>query len=199
MKWDSRNSMRTAMKYLVPFWVAFVVCPSFIVLHELAHLGAGTWLGFEGQLHYAKVTGTIPAEKNTPQANLFHTAAGPLAQALLTIVGFLGLYRLRKNRRFAHATPLDWLATTLILNAGRWVSGLAGPPRCIDERQISAILGMPAWLLPVVLGPLAIIPLVMAIRWHAPGSRLIPFACLILGASASAFVWFRFLGPFLLP
>jgi hypothetical protein len=187
------------MKFLVPFLVAFVVCPAFIVLHELAHLGAGDWLGFDGQLHYAKVTGVIPQDKLTPQADLLHTGAGPLAQALLTVGGFVGLYWLRRNRRTSPATLLDWLATVLILNAGRWVWGLAGPPRCIDERQISQILGMPAWLIPDILGLLAVIPLVIAVRLHPPGSRLLPFTALILGASAATVVWFRLLGPLLLP
>ena len=187
------------MKHVVPFVIALVVCPSFILLHELAHFGTGAWLGFEIHLHYAKVTGVIPAEKNTPQVNLFHASAGPLAQAILTVAGLIGLYLLRRKRRTLPATPLDWLATTLILNAGRWVAGLAGPPCCLDERYISELLGMPASLLPGILGLLAIIPLVMAVRLHPPRSRLLPFTCLILGGFGAAFVWLRLLGPILLP
>jgi hypothetical protein len=60
--------------------------------------------------------------------------------AVLPVVGFLLLRRLRMHRREAALTPGDWLATSLVLNAGRWLRCLASPP-FHPQRKDEARLG----------------------------------------------------------
>jgi len=100
------------------------------------------------------------------------------------------------------ATPGDWVATSFVLNVGRWLRSFAGPPsRSMpeDEAFISRAMGLPAWLLPYFLGAVAIIAVVATIRLHPPGDRLIPFLALGIGGVAGAFLWMKVVGPFLLP
>jgi len=191
------KEMRFVPKRLVPFWCAFVICPACILFHELGHCLAGACLGFSVQLHYAKTTLTIPNEKDTPPVAIFHAGAGPLVTAILAVVGLLWLHGLRRHRREARPTPTDWLATSLVLNAGRWVVSVIRPRH--DEVLVSQTLGMPGWLLPCLLGVLAFIPLVAAIRLHPPGARLLPFSSLLLGGGTGVLLWMRLLGPLLLP
>ena len=189
--------MVMALKYLIPFLCAFAVGPACIVCHELGHCLGGVCLGLGVQLHYAETIVHVPKEKDTPATAIVHAGAGPLATAVMVTGGFLWLYWLRRHRREAEATPGDWLATSLVLNAGRWVAGLIRPRH--DEVLVSQSLGMPAWALPYLLGALALIPLAAAIRLHPPGARLLPFASLLLGGVAGFFAWTRLLGPVLLP
>jgi hypothetical protein len=189
--------MSPASKFFVPFLCAFVACPVFIVLHELGHCVAGFWLGARVELHYANTILTIPQGKDTPQTAIFHAGAGPMFSAGLVGVGFLWLYRLRRHRREENPTPSDWLATSLVLNAGRWVVSFIRPRH--DEVLVSQSLGLPGWLLPCSLGLLAFIPLVATLRLHPPGTRLLPFTFLCSGGLLGTLVWTKLLGPLVLP
>ena len=189
--------MSTMRKLLVPFLCAFVACPVFIVLHELGHCVAGIWLGARVQLHYANTMLTIPHDKDTPQTAIFHAAAGPLVSAGLVGTGFFWLYTVRRARRGTNPTWSDWLATTLVLNAVRWIFSFIRPRH--DEVVVSQGLGMPGWLLPCSLGLLAFIALVATVRLHPPGARLLPFTCLSAGGLLGTLVWTRLLGPIVLP
>jgi len=120
--------MRSATKYLLPFLFAFATFPAFIVLHECGHYLAGARLGLNAKLRYAETTFTGPREKLTEQTNVLITCAGPLVGAVLMVAGFVWLRRARQQRLAAAPTPGDWLATSLALNAGRWLRGFAGPP-----------------------------------------------------------------------
>lgn len=186
-----------ALKYLIPFLCAFVAGPAYIVCHELGHCIGGVCLGLRVKLHYAETIVYVPKEKDTPATDIVHAGAGPLVTAVMAAGGFLWLYRLRRHRREAEATPGDWLATSLVLNAGRWAGGFIRPGQ--DEAFVSQTLGLPWWLLPYLLGVVAFIPLVAAVRLHPPGARLFPFASLLLGGLTAFLVWTRLLGPLLLP
>jgi len=185
-------------KSLLPFVCGFVACPASLLLHELGHCVAGVCLGFKVKLRYAATVLMVPNHKDALQAYLLHTGAGPLVTAVLAGAGLLWLHRLRKHRRDATPTLSDWLATSLILNAGRWFRGFTGPyPK--DEAHISQAIGLPAWLLPAPLGLLAVIAAVAAVRLHPRGSRLFPFFWMGLGCTIGVLLWMRLLGPFLLP
>jgi hypothetical protein len=190
--------MSTSRKCLVPFLCAFVACPAFIFLHELGHYLAGACLGFGGKLHYASVSGIML----TWQADALLVSAGPLVQAALAVAGFLWLRRLRGHCREAAPTLGDWLATSLALNAGRWLRAFTGPPshpQPRDETLVSQAIGLPAWFLPYLLGLLAVIALIATMRLHPPGGRSLPFLSLGLGGAIGIHLWMRLVGPFLLP
>jgi hypothetical protein len=102
----------------------------------------------------------------------------------------------------AAATPGDWLATSLALNAGRWLRGFIGPPahpQPGDEAFLSQAMGLPQWFLPYSLGLFALIALIAIIRLHPRGNRLVPFSSMLLGGVIGCFVWTRVVGPLLLP
>jgi hypothetical protein len=194
--------MNPAAKCLILFLSGFVVCPALMILHELRHYAAGSCLGFKATLHYGATTWSAAEEKSMPQTAVLAVSAGPLGDAVLAGVGLLWLYRLRGHRREAAPTLVDWLATILAVQAGRWLRGFTGPPSSPqppDEAFISQALGMPAWLLPYLFALLCLIPLGAMVRLHPPGARLLPFTCLIVGACAGGLVWLTFLGRFLLP
>jgi hypothetical protein len=175
-----------------------VACPAFVFLHELAHYIAGACLGFGGKLHYGQVTGI----RLTWQSDALVTAAGPLLQAGLAVAGFVWLCNLRRERREAAPTLDDWLATTLALNAGRWLRGLTGPPsnpQPPDEALLSRAIGLPSWFLPYLLALAAVIALIACVRLLPPGGRLLPFLSMGLGGAIGIHLWMNIVGPFLLP
>src|SRR6267378_824040 len=98
---------------------------------------------------------SAPKEKLTLQANVLVTCAGPLVGAVLVVAGFVLLRTARKHRIEGAPTLADWLATSLALNAGRWLRGFTGPPshpQPADEAFVSQALGLPKWFLPYSLG-----------------------------------------------
>ena len=194
--------MNPLRKCIAPFLCAFVACPVFILLHELGHYAAGASLGVSVKLHYAEVSGIIAKKKLTWQSSVLLTAAGPFVNAALAAVGFLWLHRLRRQRREAEPTLRDWLATTLVLNAGRWLRGFTGPPSHAqpkDESLVSQAIGLPAWFLPYLLALLAVIAVIATLRLHPPGGRFLPFLSMGLGGVTGVFLWMNVVGPYLLP
>jgi len=195
--------MTSSRKWLALFVSALVASPIFVFLHELGHYAAGAFLGFSVKLHYGQVTGTMPKEAIVWRGDAVQASAGPLVQAVLALTGFVWLRRLRQHRREATATTRDWLATiTIVLNAGPWFRGIAEPlgsSQLVDEALVSEASGPPAWLLPCLLGFLAVIAIFATIQLHPPGNRLLPFVCVGLGGAIGFFAWIRIVGPFLLP
>jgi hypothetical protein len=141
--------------------------PSFIFFHECGHYAMARCLGLNAQFRFAEVriTGT-----NTPS---FHkkddwiVLAGPLTNFLLMIAGFV------------------WL---------RCFAGTPAHPQPADEAQLSRIAGCPPWVLPYLLGILAVWVIVMIVRLHPPGSRLIPFASIFTGGIIGVVLWLRVVG-----
>jgi len=194
--------MNTSWKWLVPFFCAFVACPTFIVLHELGHYVTGACLGASVKLHYGNVSGSMPKEKFTWRADVLQTSAGPLVNAALAAAGFLWLYGLRTTRREAVTSLADWLATSVALNAGRWLRGFTGSPahpQPHDEARLSQAFGLSAWFLPYLLALLAVVVLLSTVRLHPPGGRLLPFLSAGLGGVIGILFWMRLAGPLLLP
>ena len=190
-------------KHLLPFLCALVACPAFILLHECGHYVAGSCLGLSPTLHAGEVQPNPAKEKITQHAEILFTSGGPLMGAVLAVVGFLWLRRLRVHRREAASNSCDWLATSLVLlNVGRGFQALAGTPshpRPSDEAFLSRALGLPAYLFPYSFGLLAVIALVGTVRLHPPGGRLLPFLSMLLGSVIGALLWLELVGPFLLP
>jgi hypothetical protein len=129
-------------------------------------------------------------------------AGGPVVTALMTIGGFFWLWHLRRGRLEAAATSADWLATFLVLCAIRWLRCFgASPahPQPKDEALLSAGFGWPPWLLPHLIASAALALVVVAIRLHPRGGRLVPFGCAFLGCCLGWFLWLKVFGPKILP
>src|SRR5262249_46052093 len=157
------------------------------VLHECGHVLAGRSIGWPAKVHYADSSFDVPKDKFSPRNNALVTIAGPLVNALLGASGFLWLLASRIRRRDAKATPADWVATTLAMNAGRWLRCFAGSPTHPmpdDEAWLSRAIGLPGWLLPYCLGVIAVVVIVATIRLHPPESRPMPFLSFGLGGIA---------------
>jgi hypothetical protein len=193
--------MHPGAKYSMLFLAGFVVQPASIVFHELRHYAAAYCLGYNPTVHFALTT--WPGSEQMPKTSAVLTVgAAPLGDAVLAGVGLWWLYWLRRHRPEKPATASDWIATLLAAQAWRWMRGFSvfsSNPQPGDEMFLSRILGMPAWVLPLLLALLCLIPLRAMIRLHPPGERLLPFACLLSGACAGGVVWLNLLGPRLLP
>ncbi len=193
------KAMNKAQRLLLPFFCALLAGPVFIVLHEWGHVMAARSVGWGAKLQFAETRFDVPKEKFTQRRNVLVTIAGPLVQILLAVAGFLWLRTSRVHRLSTVVTPGDWVATTLVLNVGRWLRSFAGSPShplSDDEAFISRAMGLPGWLLPYFLGLVAI---VATIRLHPPGARLIPFLTWSVGGVVGFFLWMKVAGPFLLP
>jgi hypothetical protein len=181
---------------------AFLLSPTFIVLHECGHVLAGKSIGWPAKLHYGDSQFDVPKDKFSHRKNVLVTTAGSLVSTLLAVSGFLWLRASRIQRRVAVATPAEWVATTLVMNVGRWLRTFAGSPihpMSDDEAFISKAMGLPGWFLPYCLGAIAVVVVVATIRLHPPGGRLMPFLSLGLGGVVGSLLWMKVLGPFLLP
>ncbi|MEW6302109.1 MAG: hypothetical protein AB1705_01470 [Verrucomicrobiota bacterium] len=171
--------------------------PAVILLHECGHYFASAALGLTAHFHYAEVTTdySLPVSSHALQ---LVTVAGPAVEALLAIGGFFWLWRLRRGRLEAPATCWDWLATFLVLCAGRWLRGLLRLSGS-DEAFLSASFGFPEWLFPCLLAPAALALLIAAVRLHPRGNRLAPFGSAVLGAGLGVILWLKVFGPRILP
>ena len=186
----------------VPFFCGLVLFPSFIIAHEFGHALTSLCFGLKTKLHFAETTYTGLQQQLTPTVNLVITAAGVMAGVLLMAVGYVWLWMRRRHRRSEPVTLLDWLATSLAMNAGRWLRGLTGPPsnpQPNDEAFISKALGLPSWLLPYCLTLVALIALVAIVREHPSGQRLLPFSAIMFGGFIGCALWMWLIGPMLLP
>ncbi len=187
---------------LLPFFCALFLSPVLLIAHELAHYVAGVWVGgSELKLHYACVTGNLAGE-HVSRRDAIMTGAGPLMQAVLAVGGFLWLGHARKQGPDGAARLGGWIATLLALNAARWLRGFTGlpsHPQPQDEAVVSQALGLPAWFLPYLLVPLAVIAVVALVRLHRLGHRFLPFLSMGLGVMVSGVLWMTLVGPLLLP
>ena len=193
--------MTSCRRYLLLFLLGLLAGPTFIILHELRHYAVASALGGTPTLHSRLTTCATPSRMG-PHGKLLVILAGPAGDALMGGVGLLWLYLLRRHRREAAPTLVEWLATTLALSAARWLRGFGGlpsHPQPGDEVLLSQAMGMPNWFLPYLLAPLCVIPLIAVIRLHPPGARLAPFAALILGGLVGRQLWILAAGPCLLP
>jgi hypothetical protein len=175
--------------------------PAVLLLHECGHYFASVALGLTTHFHFAEVTTNYTLPVSTRDMQLVG-AAGPAVEALLAIGGFFWLRRLRRGRLQAPATSWDWLATFLVLCAGRWLRGFTGPPgrpQPPDEAFLSASFGFPEWLFPYLLAPAALALLIAAVRLHPRGNRLAPFGSAVLGVGLGLVLWLKVLGPRILP
>lgn len=183
------------------FFFGVLFGPAVLLLHECGHYFASVALGLTAHFHFAEVTTTYPLPVSSRAMQLV-TAAGPAVEALLAIGGFFWLWRLRRSRLQAPATCWDWLATFLVLCAGRWLRGFTGTPgqpQPADEAFLSASFGFPEWLFPYLLAPAALALLIAAVRLHPRGNRLAPFGSAVLGAGLGVILWLKVFGLRILP
>lgn len=175
--------------------------PVVILLHEYGHYVVAMAVGVTPHMHYGETTANY-SHSPLPRSSLLITAGGPAVTALMTLAGFVWLWHLRRGRSGEVATCADWLATFLALCAIRWVRCFtASPahPQPGDEAILSAGFGFPPWLLPYLIGLASLALLVVTIRLHPRGSRLVPFGSALVGIYFGCFLWFEVVGPRILP
>ncbi len=198
MRWLARALPQR--RNVIPFITGLVLAPVFIFLHEAAHFGTARVLGFKATLH-SGVTTVYYSHLPPPRADLVVTAAGPALQVLIGGAGLLWLNRLRQHRRTETATWTYWVATWSALNAGRWVdspfriSAIPTP----DEVLLVSASGLPLVLGLTFLAALAAGAVIITVRLHPRGARLIPFLYGFAGGFAGMQLWLHWLGPRLLP
>jgi hypothetical protein len=186
-------------KLLVPFVFGLCLVPGFIVLHEAGHYIAASALGLDPRFEYAEVKLTLPASESQRAAVV---ASGPLVELVLTLVGVIWLSRLRSDRRHLAPTARDWLATGCALAAARWLrcfTGTPANPKPADEAFLSQFLGLPSWVLPYALAPLAVAAIVYVIRLHPAKMRLLPFSVVFAAGLGGLFLWLTAVGPWIFP
>jgi hypothetical protein len=177
---------------LVIFLVGIIVAPVAILLHEFGHFGTAFMFGLKPHLHFALTT-TAPT---TSFHGFLVTAAGPIVTALISIGGIISLWSQRRHQVRPPKVWRLWLATFCALCAGRW---LRPPSHLSDEVRLSAYLGLAPGLLPCAAVALGLVILVLTVRLHEPGKRLIPFSSAILGLCFGIMLWTSVLGPRVLP
>lgn len=187
---------------LFRFFLGILFAPTIILLHECGHYAAATAFGFNPKLHSSEISLQTTKREINHGEFMVITAAGPAVEAVLALGGIYWLWQLRHKRKLAPVTSIDWLPTFFAICAGRWLrcfTGTPASPQPGDEAKLSGNFGLPHWFLPYFLAPFALLILVTAIRLHPPGSRLIPFASVILGGCLGGFLWLHWLGPRILP
>jgi len=185
------------------FWIIFGVlfAPVAILLHECGHYAVAVVQGHTAHFHFAETITDYP-QPASYSSFLWVVAGGPAVTALMTIGGLFWLWHLRRSRLQAAATCSDWLASFLVLCAIRWLRCFTGSPthpQPKDEAVLSAGLGFPPWLLPYLLAPVALALLMVAVRLHPRGCRLVPFSSAIFGLCLGVILWLNVLGPRILP
>ena len=189
-------------KIILPFLCGILILPSFIFLHEGGHWLAARTLGLQATLHYRETQVSGHAGSSLVFKNEMVSLAGPLVNFVLMLCGFFWLKTLRRKNASGPPGIWDWVATSLALNAGRWlrsVFSLPTNPQPPDEARLSQMIHCPGWLLPYILGLLAITVIVMSIRLHPRGSRLVPFVAIFAGGMIGTLLWMNVVGPALLP
>jgi hypothetical protein len=180
------------------------------MLHEAGHIVVARILGYSTHLRYGSMNWDAPDYSAITNADLHSnliSMGGPLINMGLGTVGLVALARLTK---LGHTEFRGWKAVATVLalfwsrqlfNAALVVGNIiCGEPwEHPDEVQIAVNLGWhPASILwsTAALAALAIVRTV----WHLPKGQRIPFV--LAGGSSSLvgyLVWYRFLGPLLLP
>jgi hypothetical protein len=171
-------------KCIYPCFLAMLLTPILIFLHECGHYLAASAFGARPEIHFAHVR--IPGGHKTRMADFCSNAAGPLVDASFAIGGFLWLrHRLRSLPQTSPGLP-NWIATIFVLRATGPIIGfvvaLTGGPGIPDEAEMSLLLGLPGWLLPAVVALLALALILAAVRLLPRSYRLLPVASIYLGA-----------------
>ncbi|HSY16914.1 MAG TPA: hypothetical protein VK815_01205 [Candidatus Acidoferrales bacterium] len=177
------------------------MAPTVILLHECGHYFVANAFGLTPSFHFAEIRVTLP-QPCPPHVLRLGVGAGPAVEASLALGGLFWLWHRRRHRLTSSVTPADWIATYPALCAARWLRCLYGTPAQPvpkDEAMLSASFGFPPWLLPYLLAPAALMLLILTIRLHPRGNRLIPFLPVFLGLFLGAFLWLKMVGPWLLP
>ncbi|TAK94199.1 MAG: hypothetical protein EPO07_17070, partial [Verrucomicrobia bacterium] len=175
--------MNAKTKLIIPFVCGFILFPGFIVVHECGHWLAGLSFGLKTKPHYAGTSYHGTPQQITQNVHWLLAAAGPLVGLALMIVGVFWLW-LSRRHNLTSVTAMEWLATSLAFNAGRWLRGFTGlpsNPQPHDEAFVSKALGLPPWLLPYCLALAALGTIIFIIRQHPARERLFPFSAMMLG------------------
>ena len=196
---------KPASSLVLTFALAFLLAPTFILLHECGHYVVHYLQGHRPVLYSSEVDiRKAPASGRVGQ--LLSLLGGPMVEASLCIGGFIWLKRRRERFFDTEPTTLDWLATLMALCCGRWIHHT---PKVLwsllrlgwnrsDEEGISTLLGLPPWVVPVTLFLPACWMFVAIIQLHPRPRRLLPFGTLFLGGVLGGVLWMSFVGPALL-
>lgn len=189
-------------KIILPFLCGILILPSFIFLHEGGHWLAARTLGLQATLHFRETQVSGRADSSLAVKNEMVSLAGPLVNFVLMLCGLFWLKTLRRKNASEPPGIWDWVATSLALNAGRGLRGVFSLPtnsQPSDEARLSQMIHCPGWLSLCILGLAAIIVIVLIIRLHPRGSRLVPFTAIFAGRAMGSWLWMNAVGPALLP
>lgn len=140
------------------FALGFLFAPLVILVHECGHFAVYYLQGHHPVLYSSEVD--LPSGTTSSwSGHLLSTLGGPMVEASVCVGGFIWLRRRRRGHLEREPSALDWLATCMAMCCGRWIhhtpmvfwSFYRTGHNSSDEVGVSKMLGLPGWVLPVVL------------------------------------------------
>jgi hypothetical protein len=186
-------------KHLPPMLLAFVIGPSIVLLHELGHYFSALALGMHPQLGVMRVEiGFARLAKR-----IVATSSGPTVDVAICLVGLLWLIKRKRDKPFTPFELQHWLFFVLSLASLRWIIQPlfswaipgAGWFGLLDEQQVSSMLGLPGFVLPVMAVLFGVCAFCVSISLHPKGTKLIALAKTIPAMCLGMAVWAFIVGP----
>jgi hypothetical protein len=196
------------LTHLFIFVLVFIIMVVIGTLsHEIGHIIVARILGYETTLHYNRMDFGL---SDNPLHELLMLSGGPIQTIGFGMIGFLILFVRRNHIKTNGMTLIDWLSILLSLFWSREVFNLlhSGMPNLLgsyndfggDEGRISELLFMANWVLPLLFGIVGlticfyvvfrILPLKYRFNFISGG---------LIGSIVGYLIWFKVLGPYLLP
>lgn len=172
------------------------------LLHELGHFFAAIWLGCKPVLHYNR-TNFMCGENNS---ETFRGLSGPFVNILIGTIGLLWLlkkYKTGKQKQIIllAAITFFWSREIVVLCSDVFIKPTLGLAAYLsDEQKASLALNLPLNTLSIAVGIAGLFVCGATIFKLLNKQLRISFIAFgALGALAGYFVWFKLLGPYLLP
>lgn len=185
---------KTSVQILLAGVVLSVFFPCGMLLHEAGHYLAAKHFGYSPKFSYRLVT--YSAENMSKSADTMIKAAGPCVDVLFVVTGLLLLRNINgegsRSIRF-------WIGTALILSAMRWLKAPFQGQGVSDEARISALIGIPWWVVPTAMFIPTVIVLTHLLFVHYRHRTLVPLMIGFGIGMLSFILWYREIGPRLLP
>lgn len=170
--------------------------PIGVLIHECGHFVAGKLFGWETTFHAAFVGWT---HSSTPPAwaNMVFLLAAIVFDIFFVCTG---LFLLARNAGTAsrHRDSVYLLATLLASYSIRWtIAPVFVLLNLSDEAQISALLGLNRWVLPICTLPIGIGVTAAVVLSHIRSHTVTPLIAGAFGAFCGLGAWVNLVGPVL--